>query len=135
MRPKLVAITAIGSRLILAICSPGELADLGQVQADRQGWLCPKRPDAQAVTGSLGEEPPAVQLTEILIPNGPWHHAAIRITLFGSYASVWGAPAPDPPAAETAPGLRNHRDLAMPAHRAVPDAWRLRDKGWLGYTR
>jgi len=32
---KLVAITAIGSRLILVICSPGELPDLGQVQAER----------------------------------------------------------------------------------------------------
>jgi hypothetical protein len=37
--------------------------------------------------------------------------------------------------ARVAAGLRNHQDLAMPAHRAVPDAWRLRDKGWLGYTR
>ena len=35
MRPKLVAITVIGSRLILVISSPGELADLGHVQAER----------------------------------------------------------------------------------------------------
>jgi hypothetical protein len=28
---------AIRSRLILVICTPGELADLGQVQADRRG--------------------------------------------------------------------------------------------------
>ena len=35
MGSKLVAITAIGSRLILVICSPGELPDLGQVQAER----------------------------------------------------------------------------------------------------
>ena len=70
----------IGSRLILAICTPGELADLGQAQADRCGWPCARRPDAQAVTGYLGEEPPAVQLTEIFILNGPWHHTATRST-------------------------------------------------------
>jgi hypothetical protein len=84
VRPKLVAITVIGSRLILAICTADELADLGQVQADRRGWPCARRPDARAVTGSLGEEPPAVQLVEILILNGLWHDTATRITLVGS---------------------------------------------------
>jgi hypothetical protein len=83
VRPKLVAITAIGSRLILAICTPGELADPGQVRPTAR--LALRQATGRAgVTGSLDEEPPTVQLTEIFVPNGPWYHTATRITLVGS---------------------------------------------------
>jgi len=41
VRPKLVAITAIGSRLILAICTPGELADPGQVRPTARAGSAP----------------------------------------------------------------------------------------------
>jgi hypothetical protein len=57
--------------------------------------------------GSLGKGASAVWLTEIFIPNGPWYHAAIRITLADSCASVGLPPHPahGPPRMHQACGI------------------------------